>query len=181
MCQNNSKYDQDHIEGDLGEQDEQIEEELGADGRPVGVEKEEFTPYPFDVKKISIVLRQISLSNIVRRIQRGSIIQAEIQRRADLWKTGMKSRLIESIILKIPLPFFYASEDINGTLHIIDGLQRISAIRGYLVDKKFKLKDLEFLSELEGKKFDDLDEELKIRIDETELHFRSCIQLRSDA
>ena len=148
-----------------------IKSELAADGSDSGVEAEEHSPYPFDVKKISIVRRQISLSNLVRRVQRGSIRAANIQRDDNLWDQGQKSRLIESLMLKIPLPLFYAATDEDDILTIVDGLQRISSIRQYVLENKFRLKELEYLDQLEGKDYSSLPDDMKIRIEETELDF----------
>ena len=148
-----------------------IKEELAADGKLSGVEEEEYTPYPFDAEKISIITKKISLSNVVRRVKRGLIVAAEIQRGENLWNIERKSRLIESLMLKIPLPLFYAAEEKNDKLFIVDGLQRISIIRQYITEEAFKLESLEFLREYEGKEYGDLPENMRIRIDETELDF----------
>ncbi|MCL1994398.1 MAG: DUF262 domain-containing protein [Spirochaetes bacterium] len=151
--------------------DETIKQELGADGSNSGVEEEVFAPYPFDTGKISISNRKISLSNVIRRLGRGLIHAASIQRRENLWDDGRKSRLIESIMLKIPLPLFYAAETKDDQLFIVDGLQRLSAIRGFVLEKEYKLESLEFLKELDGKYFDEIPEQMQIRISETELDF----------
>ena len=151
--------------------DKTVKQELGADGSYSGVEEEVFTPYPFDTGKISISNRKISLSNIIRRWDRDLIHAASIQRRENLWDIGRKSRLIESIMLKIPLPLFYAAETKNDHLFIVDGLQRLSAIKGFVLEKKYKLESLEFLRELNGMNFDEIPDQMQIRINETELDF----------
>jgi hypothetical protein len=152
-------------------QTEQTAEELAADGRPSGVEEDVYTPYPFDAEKISISRTTLVLSNVVKRLERDLIHAADIQRRENLWDTGKQSRLIESLMLKIPLPLFYVAADKNDTLTIVDGLQRISAIKGYVSKNAFKLRELEFLSEFNGKTFRDLPENMQIRIEETNLDF----------
>jgi len=151
--------------------DENVKQELAADGSYSGVEEEIYSPYPFDAEKISIGDKKISLSNVLRRWERGLIHAAILQRREDLWDIGKKSRLIESLMLKIPLPLFYAAETKEDHLYVVDGLQRLSAIKGYVLEKKFKLESLEFLKSLEGKNFDDIPERMQIRINETELSF----------
>ncbi|GBU26707.1 hypothetical protein R84B8_00217 [Treponema sp. R8-4-B8] len=151
--------------------DENYKQELAADGSYSGVEEEEFAPYPFDSEKISISNRKISLSNVITRWNRDLIHAASIQRRENLWDNGRKSRLIESIMLKIPLPLFYASETKDDHLFIVDGLQRLSAIKGFVLEKKYKLESLEFLKELEGNNFDEIPDRMQIRINETELDF----------
>jgi hypothetical protein len=147
-------------------------EELAADGTLSGVESDQADePYPFDVEKISILNKNISLSNVVRRLERDLIRAAGLQRGENLWDVVRKSRLIESLMLKIPLPSFYAAATKNDELLIVDGLQRISTIKMYVSENAFALQSLEFLREFEGKKFKDLPERMKIRIEETELDF----------
>ncbi|MDR1533490.1 MAG: DUF262 domain-containing protein [Planctomycetota bacterium] len=146
-------------------------EELAADGSASGVEEDAYVPYPFDAEKISISNKKISLSNVIRRLERGLIHAVDLQRRENLWDVGRKSRLIESLMLRIPLPLFYAAEDKDDKLYIVDGLQRLSAIKGYVSGKTYKLESLEFLKELEGKAFDEIAERMQIRINETELDF----------
>jgi hypothetical protein len=151
--------------------EESFKQELAADGTPSGVEEEAYAPYPFDSEKISISQKRISLSNLVRRLARGLIKAAEVQRGDNLWDIGKQSRLIESLMLRIPLPLFYAAADKDDNLVIVDGLQRASTIKRYVLEQKFKLESLEFLRELSGKKFDALPDRMKIRIEETELDF----------
>jgi hypothetical protein len=168
--------------GEKNDIDKNIKQELAADGNTSGVAAEPYGPYPFDTEKISISSKRISLSNVMNRLDRGLIYAAEMQRRSDLWDTERKSRLIESLMLKIPLPLFYAAENKNDQLFIVDGLQRLSAIKGY-VKREYKLSSLEFLKDLEGKFFTSIDgiasdddpeiipENMRIRINETELDF----------
>ena len=151
--------------------DNSIKQELAADGNNSGVEEEIHEPYPFDAEKISISNRKISLSNVLKRWERNLIHAADMQRREDLWDIGKKSRLIESLMLKIPLPLFYAAENRNDNLFIVDGLQRLSAIKGYVLEKKYKLSSLEFLGELKDKSFDEIPDRMQMRINETELDF----------
>jgi hypothetical protein len=151
--------------------DNDVKQELAAGGQFSGVEQEVYVPYPFDSDKIAISSKIYPLLTIVRRLERGMIVAAEMQRGEDLWDIGRKSRLIESILLKIPLPLFYAAENKESILSIVDGLQRINAIHAYVSQNSFGLKELEFLKDLEGKRFKDLSENLRIRIEETELQF----------
>ncbi|MHC6202257.1 DUF262 domain-containing protein [Breznakiellaceae bacterium SP9] len=151
--------------------DESIKQELAADGSLSGVEQDVYTPYPFDVEKISITRKTLVLSNVVKRIERKLIHAADIQRRENLWDIEKQSRLIESLMLKIPLPLFYVAADKDDELTIVDGLQRISAIKGYISENSFGLEGLEFLTEFNGKSFKELPESMQIRIEETNLDF----------
>ena len=72
-----------------------------------------------------------------------------------VWDRGKASRLIESLLLNVPIPVCYFAEDESGVYEVIDGLQRLTTIRDYLTDK-FALSGLPVLHELEGAKFSEL-------------------------
>lgn len=69
-----------------------------------------------------------------------------------VWDNFRKSRLIESILLRIPLPMFYFSQDDDGVLSVVDGLQRLSAIYEFM-ENKLVLKDLEYLDNCNNKTY----------------------------
>ncbi|MEP0749281.1 DUF262 domain-containing protein [Trichocoleus sp. AS-A1] len=55
------------------------------------------------------------------------IIQPEYQR-LFRWSDVKKSRLIESILLELPIPQIFVIENSTGVLELIDGLQRVSSV-----------------------------------------------------
>ena len=71
----------------------------------------------------------MSLDNIIKRIRESEIDMApDFQRKGDLWTPDKQSRLIESMLLRIPLPAFYMNEDSergDDLWEVIDGLQRL--------------------------------------------------------
>lgn len=122
---------------------------------------------PFNPSEIDIVVEPKSLDALIKRIQHDEIdMNTDFQRHADLWDNRKMSRLIESILIRFPLPAFYfdASEDDNWL--IVDGLQRLSTIRKFVLEKKLRLSGLEFLTELNGKTFDKLHRTYQRRIEE---------------
>jgi len=126
---------------------------------------------PFRTQDIKISSAVLSLSSIINRLQHNEIdLNPDFQRNADLWNYQKMSRLIESIILRLPLPIFYFDVSNPEKWIVIDGLQRLSAIKKYIVDKKMKLKHLEFLKDLENKTYDDLDRPIQRVIEETQIH-----------
>ena len=109
---------------------------------------------PYDPEKIKLRTDKISLAQVSAMIDNRDIdLTPEFQRNL-VWDPFRKSRLIESILLRIPLPMFYFSEDLEGRFTIIDGLQRISAIKEFM-ENKFSLKNLQYLENCEGKYFKD--------------------------
>ena len=124
---------------------------------------------PFSTKDIKVTNKIEIMSNLIKRLEFDEIdLNPDFQRNPDLWKRKKMSRLIESILLKLPLPVFYFDVSDPDKWIVVDGLQRLSTIKKFIVDKKLRLSELEFLTTLEGKKYDDLDRNLKRVIDETE-------------
>lgn len=135
---------------------------------------------PFDPEKIKVRTMTLSAFEMHRLIKKKKIdLNPDFQRNF-VWDDTRKSRLIESMMLKIPLPAFYFAEDKSGNYQVIDGLQRLSVISTFF-ENTFKLKNLEYLSEKCNGKFycvdpdkgifekDILDENLIGRIETTQL------------
>ena len=146
-------------------------QELAADGREAGVELDKYNPFPFDAEKISISDKRVPLQTLIRRLEQGTITAPLIQRGAGIWDDEQQSRLIESLMLKIPVPLFYVAEEENINWKVVDGLQRVTAIDRYVLRQEFVLSGLEFLRDLEGRKFNDLPQKFQDRILETEFQF----------
>lgn len=110
---------------------------------------------PFDPEDIKVHAKPFSLRLVSDMIDDGDIDLSPDFQRNFVWNTHQKSRLIESILLRIPLPMFYFSEDSDGRITIVDGLQRLTTIKEFM-DNKFALKDLEYLNDnCEGKYYKD--------------------------
>jgi len=125
---------------------------------------------PFSTKDIKITNAVISLSSLINRLEFEEIdLNPDFQRHANLWNQTSMSRLIESILLKLPLPIFYFDVSNPEKWIVVDGLQRLSTIKQFVVDKKLCLKNLEFLIDLEGKNYDKLERAYKRVIDETQI------------
>ena len=122
-----------------------------------------------DFAKISIRKGIISNDNLIKRVNNEEIrIDGYFQRKSKLWDIGTKSRLIEALILDIPIPPLYFDIISKDEWLIIDGLQRISSIVEFYNDE-YELIELDFLPELNGKKFSLLDRSIQRSIEEAEL------------
>lgn len=121
---------------------------------------------PFDPNQdIVISTPPLNMGDIIDRLEHNEIkIDTEFQRLPDLWNDTKKSRFIESILLKLPVPAFYFDAGDDNLWRIIDGLQRISTIKSFVIDKTLKLENLEFLKDYNNHYFDDLPRSLQRRI-----------------
>lgn len=105
-------------------------------------EDDEETPY--DPDKIRVDTKPFSLHQIYEMINRGDINLTPDFQRNLVWDNQRKSRLIESILMRIPLPIFYFAQDDEGRISVVDGLQRLSTIREFM-NNELVLKNLEYL------------------------------------
>lgn len=139
-----------------------------------GVEEEQEDPQerittPFNPEQIKIRTTQIVVEQLISRIEHEEVdLAPDFQRQAGIWNDELKSRLIESLLLRIPLPMFYVAADESEKWSVVDGIQRMTTIYDY-VTGKFRLKRLEYLTELNRCTHDELRRPLQRRISETQL------------
>ncbi len=161
--------------------------ELDDAGRSSGVEAEtiesaEITD-PFDPRLIDVTTVTRSLDSIVKRLAIGQIdLDPDFQRSRGIWTPDKKSLLIESLLLRIPLPTFYVAEVENdGELGsdpwaVVDGIQRLSTIYEFVGNEEapgtLRLTKVEYLKSEEGKTFADLSQALRLRVLESQFTFQ---------
>ena len=126
---------------------------------------------PFNPETINISQDKIPIASIAERYREGALdLTPDFQRNRGIWPLPKMSRLIESILLRIPLPVFYLAAGPADVWSVVDGVQRLSTILDFM-DGKFKLRGLEYLSNLNGLLHADLAVPMKRRIRETQLVF----------
>ncbi|MCP4117703.1 MAG: DUF262 domain-containing protein [Desulfobacteraceae bacterium] len=122
---------------------------------------------PFNPSEINIISKVDTLRNLIERLRHDEIdMNTDFQRHAELWDKPKMSRLIESILIRFPLPAFYFDASDDEKWLVVDGLQRLSAIRKFVVDKRLKLSSLEYLKDFRGFGYDKLPRTYQRRIDE---------------
>jgi hypothetical protein len=127
--------------------------------------------YPLD--SVFVRTEQRTVNEVVRRIRAGRYDLSPDFQRTFVWDVAKQSRLIESCLMRLPLPVFYVAEGPDGRIIVVDGLQRLTTFRRFL-DNKFKLKfdrteDGKNENTLHGKYFKDLQVTLRERIEDTQL------------
>lgn len=148
------------------------EEELEVEDVDEKPDQEDSThdPKKLNLSEISMSQKSLALSNILQRMKHNELnMHTKFQRAASLWEEEKKCKLIESILLSFPIPAFYfdASDDENWL--IIDGLQRLSSIKEFVLDNSLTLSDLDYLTELNGKTFTELERPFQRKIEEFEI------------
>jgi hypothetical protein len=103
------------------------------------------SPYDPPVKALVAEIREKEL-----------IVRPSFQRNA-VWDRKRKSKFVESILLNIPIPNLFFAEDDDGTKVVVDGQQRLLALKDF-IENSFSLYGLEVLSQLNGRKFENLTE-----------------------
>jgi hypothetical protein len=109
--------------------------------------------YPIDTVLIRTEPRTVY--EVLRRMEAGFYIMNPEFQRDFIWPEDKQSKLIESVLMRIPLPVFYLAEDDAGHMIVVDGLQRLSTFKRFF-DNELRLK-LPGRRELDGKRFNDKD------------------------
>jgi hypothetical protein len=144
----------------------------------------------FNPRDIEITVETRSLDSIISRMRHGEIdLNTHFQRKGDLWPNKIMSRLIESVLIRFPLPAFYFDATDDNKWLIVDGLQRLSAIKKFVLNtetdfvqstytdeerrtgknRPLRLTGLEYLRDCNGLTFDELPSTLKRRIHEAQI------------
>lgn len=127
---------------------------------------------PFNPNKIDITTKPLTIDLLIKRLKANPQeidLEPAFQRKKDLWDVQKQSQLIESLLIKFPLPAFYFDGTDNNRWLVVDGLQRLSSLSNFMVKKTLRLKGLEFLNKLEGLGFDDLPRNMQRQIEEAQI------------
>lgn len=127
--------------------------------------------YPLD--SVFVRTEQRTVGEVVKRIKANRFVLDPDFQRDFVWTAEKQSRLIESCLMRIPLPVFYVAEGKDGRIIVVDGLQRLTTFYRYF-NNLFPLSGLDGDAEnkkhpLSGVRYDDLHVTLQERIEDTQL------------
>lgn len=127
--------------------------------------------YPLDAVFVRTETRTVS--EVVKRIEAQRYVLDPDFQRDFVWPNQKQSKLIESCVMRIPLPVFYVAEGLDGRIIVVDGLQRLTTFVRF-VGNQFRLSGLSIGERatphaLEGKHFEDLPLSLQERVLDTQL------------
>lgn len=135
---------------------------------PEGLDQQALNLGSFPIDSLMIRTETRSVFEVCRRIDSNQYIMDPDFQRQFVWDIDRQSKLVESALLRIPLPVFYLAETSDGKVVVVDGLQRLTTFHRY-VKGQFSLRGLAFAKELNGSKFKNLDSALKNRLEDTPL------------
>lgn len=127
---------------------------------------------------------EYDLETLIKKIQKNVIKLNPDYQRKHRWSNAFSSRLIESLILNIPIPIVYLSQDVDvddeieddiARYSVIDGQQRLTAIFNFFKNK-YPLEGMEVLEELNGLKYSELPPFLVRRLEERSI---KCLRIDS--
>lgn len=124
---------------------------------------------PEEDRTVHIERAQFSIYELYRRFKRGDIILSPDYQRKFVWNIPKKSKLIESVLLNIPIPSIYFAERKDGNWEVIDGQQRLRTFFDFLKGE-FKLSSLPVLVNLSNSDFESLESSHQRKIEDYSLH-----------
>jgi len=123
---------------------------------------------PLEERRLQTQASDPPISDLCDRMTKGRLdVQADFQRNY-VWenKSELRSKLIESVLLKVPIPVVYTAEMSDGKEVVVDGQQRLRTFLEFRKKDGFKISRLKILENLNNKGYADLPEELQIKFDE---------------
>ena len=122
------------------------------------------------------------VESLVEQISSGTIFLRPLSERPDfqrryVWSPKLASRLIESILLNVPIPPCYLSQNAEFELDVIDGQQRLFSIFRFL-NNQFPLSSLEVLKELNDLRFHEIPQKLQRQL---KTHTLRCVLITNES
>jgi len=140
-------------------------------------EEEQPIEIPPKERRVYSDKRDRSIFELYRQYQKGNLeLRPEFQR-LQVWDNSKSSRLIESVLLEVPIPVIYLSEESDSKYSVIDGQQRLNAFIKFL-GNNLRLSGLTILAELNGKRFQDLPKNLQDKFENATIRI---IEIRKES
>ena len=130
-----------------------------------------------DNRKVIIQSFDLVVDSLIQQLGKNEITLDPTFQRRLVWAPKVASRLIESIILNVPIPPCYLSQNSDYQIDVIDGQQRLSSIYRYM-SNEFKLSGLNIIHELNGKRFSELPEKIQRKL---RTHVIRCVLITLDS
>ena len=127
------------------------------------LEPEQETEPSTNARRIVTQSADLTVKDLYDRYRDGDLILQPDFQRYFVWDRTKSSRLIESVILDVPLPIIYLAEEADSREEVIDGQQRLTSFFRF-VDDQLSLTGLQISTDLNGKRYSDLDRDLQNKV-----------------
>lgn len=152
-------------EESLNPQNEDVETDQDEN---INIDQAYFSIFELKRKYDRTELQRKNKNRYTHEDRRNQIILDSDFQREKVWEGKQKSELIESVLMGLPIPIMYLSEDKFANLIVVDGRQRLTAFFEFL-DGEYALTGLNILKKLNGKKFDDLEPVYQSKLEDYQL------------
>ena len=148
---------------------------MNEDVNETDLAEDEDAPEPLDLaageRKLVTQPYDYSVDQLTSHVEKGKILLIDVPyQREYVWDDAKASRLVESLLLNVPIPVCYFAENEDASWEVIDGLQRLHSIVRFLKNS-FPLRGLSVLTELNGRTFADLPSRDQRRIESRTVRF----------
>lgn len=130
-------------------------------------------------KQVFTEKKDILLSSLRDMVDEGDIIPNPDYQRDYVYNDKQASKLVESVLMGIPIPTIYLCLEEDETYSVIDGQQRITSLVRYLKND-FVLSGLQELGELNGMCYKDLPKAIQKKLKSSSLSTISLLKQSSD-
>ena len=151
---------------------EPIESESEPDPDEIPIRDRKLATQPYDLAVDALVTQIKSGTIFLRPLSERPTFQ-----RKSVWPKALQSRLLESILLNVPIPQCYLSQNNDFELDVIDGQQRLLSIYMF-VDNQIALSDLTVLTEINGSRFYELPSQMQRKI---RTHTLRCVVITNES
>ncbi|MHA1268043.1 MAG: HNH endonuclease family protein [Candidatus Helarchaeota archaeon] len=147
----------------------EVRKKVKEDGLFEPTEDEQAIAIPKEQKRVIWQPKDFSIRELYEMYKDGDLDPRPKFQRYFVWDDKKSSRLIESILLEVPIPNIYLAEDDKGRYSVVDGQQRLTSFINFM-DGNLTLRGLLVLDDLNGKKFSELDKEDKSKFKKSTIH-----------
>jgi hypothetical protein len=150
------------------------------------IEKDQSEPDPDKIpikdRKLFTQPYDLVVESLMEQIENHTIYLRPLSERPSfqrryVWTNKLASRLIESILLNVPIPPCYLSQNENYELDVIDGQQRLYSIYRFM-NNQFELTDIEVLDELLNLRFHQLPDKMQRQL---RTHTLRCVMITNES
>ena len=127
-------------------------------------------------RKVDVDNLDVTVRELVRMVNSDEIDRAAEYQRKFRWGEDRESKLIESLILGLPVPTIFVATNKDGTWELVDGLQRVSSLVHFVTEEPHKegfkkvgktsalvLKELQQLASFNGATYEDLPDTIRLQ------------------